>query len=241
MRDVSVSARLWSSTDLTKQWFIKSSFLYCVPWRAFPRVCERSWVMLALCKYVDCNLWLQSSIPSTITASSTPASPRGAVVHETVAGLSTYGEGWNAVTWCGWGRLKKMAQLLKIKARVCSVWAKGCTVDNSVCIIWLAMTAQSLMEGRMSWFIIIIIIIIISCVTSLDSSKPIKKRISVNHEGMYLLLHSRNNSSRKEHAWTRNKVHWGIKETHKRTVISCDWSLGREQKKILRINRRRAC
>ena len=28
------------------------------------------------------------------------------------------------------------------------------------------------------------IIIILSCLTSLDSSKPIQKRISVNHEGL---------------------------------------------------------
>ena len=32
--------------------------------------------------------------------------------------------------------------------------------------------------------IIIIIIIILRCLTSLDTSKPIKKRISVNHEGL---------------------------------------------------------
>ena len=32
--------------------------------------------------------------------------------------------------------------------------------------------------------IIIIIIIILSCLTSLDSSKPIQKRISVNHKGL---------------------------------------------------------
>ena len=31
---------------------------------------------------------------------------------------------------------------------------------------------------------IIIIIIILSCLTSLDFSKPIQKRISVNHEGL---------------------------------------------------------
>ena len=32
--------------------------------------------------------------------------------------------------------------------------------------------------------IIIIIIIILSCLTSLDSSKPIQKKISVNYKGL---------------------------------------------------------
>ena len=52
------------------------------------------------------------------------------------------------------------------------------------------------------------IIIILSCLTSLDSSKPIQNRISVSQEGTTLLLHSRNNCSRKEDARTRNEVHF---------------------------------
>ena len=60
--------------------------------------------------------------------------------------------------------------------------------------------------------IIIIIIIILSCLTSLDSSKPIQKRISVNHEGLsqgpsaHLLQHSRNNSSRNKDAYEKEST-----------------------------------
>ena len=44
-------------------------------------------------------------------------------------------------------------------------------------------------DSRSNWLaviiiIIIIIIIILSCLTSLDSSKPFQKRISGNHEGL---------------------------------------------------------
>ena len=52
------------------------------------------------------------------------------------------------------------------------------------------------------------IIIILNCLTSLDSSKPIQKRISVTRASAHLLLHSRNNSSRKVDARTRNEVHF---------------------------------
>ena len=31
----------------------------------------------------------------------------------------------------------KMAELLKIKAPVSSVWAKGCMLDDCVCVIYL--------------------------------------------------------------------------------------------------------
>ena len=45
----------------------------------------------------------------------------------------------------------------------------------------------------------------------------------------HLLLHSRNNSSRKVDAKTRNEVHFKITETPKRGVTSSDGSLGSEQ------------
>ena len=55
----------------------------------------------------------------------------------------------------------------------------------------------------------VVIIITVSSLTSLDSSKLIQKRISVNHgASTHLLLHSRNNSSRKEDPRTRNEVHF---------------------------------
>ena len=53
----------------------------------------------------------------------------------------------------------------------------------------------------------------------------------------HLLLHSRNNSSRKEDAWTRNEVHWRITETPKRRVTSRDSYLGKEQKKSSEVTR----
>ena len=45
----------------------------------------------------------------------------------------------------------------------------------------------------------------------------------------HLLLHSLNNSRRKEDARTRNEEHIYLIETPKRGVTSRDWSLGREQ------------
>ena len=85
------------------------------------------------------------------------------------------------------------------------------------------------------WYtIIIIIIIILSCVIPVDSSQPMPKRISVSHGGLSTPIDcfiSRNNSSRKEDAWTRNEVHWRITDTPKRGVTPRDWSLGRDQKK----------
>ena len=49
-------------------------------------------------------------------------------------GLS-HGEGWHAVAWCGWGKLKG-AQPLKIKVQVPGRWAKECVFDDCVNIIW---------------------------------------------------------------------------------------------------------
>ena len=33
-----------------------------------------------------------------------------------------------------------MGQLLKIKAQVSSIWAKGCMFEDCMCVIWLGMT-----------------------------------------------------------------------------------------------------
>ena len=42
---------------------------------------------------------------------------------------------------CCWVKQKKLrAQLLKIKAQVSSIWAKGCMMDDCVWVIWLDMT-----------------------------------------------------------------------------------------------------
>ena len=50
-------------------------------------------------------------------------------------------------------------------------------------------------------------IIILSCLTSLDSSKPIQKRISVTtRASAHLLLRSRNNNSRKEDAYGKGST-----------------------------------
>ena len=44
------------------------------------------------------------------------------------------GEGWDAVTGCGWDKLIE-AKTLKIMAQVSSVWAKGCMLDDCVCYL----------------------------------------------------------------------------------------------------------
>ena len=48
----------------------------------------------------------------------------------------SHGELRDAVTWCGWDKLKR-AHLLKIKAKVSSIWAKGC-IFMTVCVCVLS-------------------------------------------------------------------------------------------------------
>ena len=46
------------------------------------------------------------------------------------------GDGWDAVTRCGWDKLQKRAQLLNIKAQMSSMWTKRrMHVDDCVCVI----------------------------------------------------------------------------------------------------------
>ena len=59
-------------------------------------------------------------------------------------------EGCHYMMWLGY--TVKRVQLLKVKAQVLSIWAKGCMVDNYVCIIWL--TWLPLDRMRKSWHII---------------------------------------------------------------------------------------
>ena len=47
----------------------------------------------------------------------------------------SHGEGMDAVTWCCWDKVKRV-QLLKIKAQVSSIWAKGCILIT-VCVFYL--------------------------------------------------------------------------------------------------------
>ena len=47
----------------------------------------------------------------------------------------SHGEGRDAVTRCGWDKLKR-AQLLKIKTQLSSIWAKGCFL-MTVCAFYL--------------------------------------------------------------------------------------------------------
>ena len=61
-------------------------------------------------------------------------------------------EGWDAVTWCGWGKLKR----LYIKAQVPIIWAKGWMLDNCTCVVWLDYLA--LIEGRGDCILLLIII-----------------------------------------------------------------------------------
>ena len=52
----------------------------------------------------------------------------------------------------------KRAQLLKIKAQVSSIWAKGCVCWMIVCVLSDLTCLPLLGGGKKSWFIIIIIV-----------------------------------------------------------------------------------
>ena len=51
-------------------------------------------------------------------------------------GMSSLGEGWNVITDAVGINCKKVHQL-KIKAQVSSIRAKGCMVDDCVCVCYL--------------------------------------------------------------------------------------------------------
>ena len=58
---------------------------------------------------------------------------------------------------------EKGAKQLKIKAQVSSICAKGCMLDDCMCVIWLDTTRES---PDLLFIIIIIIIIIITTTTT---------------------------------------------------------------------------
>ena len=59
----------------------------------------------------------------------------------------SHGEERDAVTWCGWDKVKR-AQLLKIKAQLSSIWAKGCIL-MTICVFYLTWHEYpSLVEGE---------------------------------------------------------------------------------------------
>ena len=68
----------------------------------------------------------------------------------------SHGEGRDAVTWCGCDKLK-MAQLLEIKARVSSLWAKECNCTTLCVYVLSDLTWLPLLcGGRKPWYIFII-------------------------------------------------------------------------------------
>ena len=69
------------------------------------------------------------------------------------------GDGWGYMMWLG--LTVKWVQLLKIKARVSSLWAKGFMFGDCVCVIRLDMTTPPRWREK-SWYIIIIIILLLS-------------------------------------------------------------------------------
>ena len=78
-----------------------------------------------------------------------------------------------------------MAQLLKIKAQLSSIWAKGCIL-MTVCVF--LMTTPPWCLGRKSWYIIILLVIPLAY-SSPPQFRPIGSglRASCPHSSLYLI------------------------------------------------------
>ena len=87
------------------------------------------------------------------------------------------------MTWLGY--TVKRAQVLKIKAEVSSIWAKGCIL-MTVCVLSDLTSLPLLGVGRKSWYIIIITIIKISNSDTSATENKKKKQSIINLSLKYI-------------------------------------------------------